>query len=167
MEANEYAALPDPSHSVNTDTLFTPLLDQELKKIIRFYENQEKELLDEVADLEERATQLEEAGLAAGERYLDDDDDDDDEDDDESISRSPERKRRRSVSFQRRAERARCELHTSMPSSRTLIAYHSRNNQHHFRRTSPPVEYILRGQQHGQRRWQHKQAAWGCEPACE
>jgi phosphate transporter len=116
MEANEYAALIDPSHSTNSDSLFVPLLNQELKKIVLFYQSQEKELLDEVTDLEEQAEKLEEAGLAAGERYMDDDDDDDDDEDDDSISRSPER-RRRSISFQRRLGRARCEY--------ACVLYHS------------------------------------------
>jgi phosphate transporter len=105
MEASEYATLLAPTRS-DTDSLFIPLLNQELKKIVTFYESQEKELLEDVGNLEEHAAQLEEAGLAAGERYLDDDDDDD-EDDDDSISHSPAG-RRRSVSF-RRLSRPRCE----------------------------------------------------------
>ena len=128
MEASEYAALLDPSQRDNTDSLFIPLLNQELKKVELFYHSQEKDLLEEVKDLEDQAEQLEEAGLAAGERYMDDDDDDDDDDD--SISRSPERRRRRSISFQRRVGRTRCEytraLFICAPTPLFLIfIYHS------------------------------------------
>ncbi|KAJ7623924.1 SPX domain-containing protein [Mycena polygramma] len=83
-----------------TDALFSPLLDRELKKICTFYEAQEKELMGEVAELEELVRQQEEAGMA-GNHYLDDgpyDEDEDDEDDDDSLSRSPQRRRRVSSS---------------------------------------------------------------------
>lgn len=101
LEASESSALIDQADRSNTDLVFIPLLNQELKKIILFYESQEKELLDEVADLEELVEKQEEMGLAGGEHYLDDPlADEDDEDDDDSISRSPDatRTRRRKLS---------------------------------------------------------------------
>ncbi|KAF9456448.1 SPX domain-containing protein [Collybia nuda] len=109
LEANESSALIDAADRSNTDLVFVPLLNQELKKIILFYESQEKELLDEVADLEELVEKQEELGLAGGEHYLDDPmADEDDEDDDDSISRSPDatRTRRRKLSSQSRTRGA-------------------------------------------------------------
>lgn len=98
-----------------TDAIFVPLLDRELKKIVNFYEHQEKELLDELSELEESIKLQEEAGLA-GDRYIDDvggvsgDEDDDDEDDDESLSRSrdrdPSAQRRRKSSTTSRMRRS-------------------------------------------------------------
>jgi phosphate transporter len=85
-----------------TDSVFVPLLDRELKKIVFFYEAQEKELMDAVDRLEELVREQEEAGLGAEHQYLvDGDDDDDDDDDDEPTSPShgmgsPRRRRRRS-----------------------------------------------------------------------
>jgi phosphate transporter len=109
LESNEYSALNNQADRSNTDSVFIPLLNQELKKIVLFYESQEKELLDEVVDLEELIEKQEEEGLAGGEHYLDDPlDDDDDDDDDESISRSPDatRTRRRKLSSQSRSRGA-------------------------------------------------------------
>ncbi|KAG6914255.1 hypothetical protein DXG01_001446 [Tephrocybe rancida] len=94
LEANEQENLLRQS---GTDAVFEPLLNKDLMKIALFYEFQEKELLDEVMELEEEATKKEEAGLDAAERYLDDPDaDEDDEDDDEIIHHGPERPRQRS-----------------------------------------------------------------------
>lgn len=124
MEASEYAALINPSRTANTDSLFTPLLNQELKKVVMFYETQEKDLLDELKALEEQVEEMEEAGLAAGERYMDDDDDDDEDDDDDSISRSPGR-RRRSLSYQRRVSRARCKLCISYAIYQSTFSSHT------------------------------------------
>ncbi|KAF8071496.1 SPX domain-containing protein [Lyophyllum atratum] len=96
IEANEAEALLSSADRSNTDPLFEPLLNKELHKVVSFYEIQEKELQEEVAELEELVARQEEEGLAAGERYLDDpEDDDDDDDDDESVSRSPDATRRR------------------------------------------------------------------------
>ncbi|KAJ7028274.1 SPX domain-containing protein [Mycena alexandri] len=94
IETNERTSLVDRGSS--TDAIFVPLLDRELKKICAFYAAQEKEVVDEVAELEELVRQQEEAGMT-GDHYVDGpyaDDDDDDEDDD-SISQSPQRRRRR------------------------------------------------------------------------
>ncbi|KAG6877951.1 hypothetical protein C0993_001569 [Termitomyces sp. T159_Od127] len=90
VEANEQDFLLGQT---GTDGVFEPLLNKELKKIDLFYHVQEKELIEEVSDLEELVQKQEEAGLGADDRYFDDPDDDDEEDDD-SISRSPERRRR-------------------------------------------------------------------------
>ncbi|EGO24899.1 hypothetical protein SERLADRAFT_356336 [Serpula lacrymans var. lacrymans S7.9] len=74
VEAGEETTLVDHTQDSPVDTLFIPLLDRELKKITLFYESQQKELLDELEEVE---------GLT---RYLDDDDDDDDDEDDEDYS---------------------------------------------------------------------------------
>ncbi|KAJ7183678.1 SPX domain-containing protein [Mycena filopes] len=95
IETNERTSLVDRAST--TDAIFVPLLDRELKKICAFYEAQEKEIVEEVAELEELVRQQEEAGLA-GDHYVDGpygDYEDDDEDDDDSISHSPPRRRRR------------------------------------------------------------------------
>jgi phosphate transporter len=107
LEANERETLIEQATRTATDSVFVPLLDRELKKIVFFYESQEKELLDAVANLEELVKDQEEAGLAAEHQYLvegEEDDDDDDDDDDEPASlslsrdesRPPKRRRRRS-----------------------------------------------------------------------
>jgi phosphate transporter len=102
LEANERETLIQQATRTATDSVFVPLLDRELKKIVFFYESQEKELLDAVTNLEELVKDQEEAGLAAEHQYLvDGEEDDDDDDDDEPASPSqesgpPKRRRRRS-----------------------------------------------------------------------
>ena len=93
LESSERASLIDGSTS--TDAVFLPLLDRELKKIALFYESQERELLDELAELEGQIKEQEEAGLDGGYQYMDHDDDDDD-DDSPSRSVPPRRRRRKS-----------------------------------------------------------------------
>lgn len=93
LESNEQTSLVGPVDQ--TDAIFVPLLDKELKKIELFYEHQEKEVLEDLAELQEHVEEQEQLGLAAGERYMDDPADDDDDDDDDSISRSPISTRRR------------------------------------------------------------------------
>ena len=83
LEANERESLIQQTTSTATDAVFVPLLDRELKKIHSFYESQELELLDAVANLEGLVQEQEEAGLAAEDRYIFEGDDDDDDDDDE------------------------------------------------------------------------------------
>ncbi|KAJ7503249.1 SPX domain-containing protein [Mycena galericulata] len=97
LETTEHTSLVD--RGAETDAVFVPLLDRELKKICAFYQAQEKELMDEVTELEHTVQQQEEAGLA-GNHYLDGpyEDDEDEEDDDDSLSRSPQRRRRVSSS---------------------------------------------------------------------
>ncbi|KZT06062.1 Sodium/sulfate symporter [Laetiporus sulphureus 93-53] len=84
LEANEETALiGHPVDHLSTDSLFVPLLDRELKKICIFYEAQEKELLDEVKQLERLVEQQEEVGPDAGHQYTDADTDDDEDEDEE------------------------------------------------------------------------------------
>ncbi|KIJ51071.1 hypothetical protein M422DRAFT_204101 [Sphaerobolus stellatus SS14] len=61
-----------------TDKYFRPLLDKELLKITTFYESQQKELYDELDDLEEQIRRKDEQGLRPEGAYADVDDDDDD-----------------------------------------------------------------------------------------
>jgi phosphate transporter len=90
----------------DTDALFKPLLNAELRKISSFYALQEKQLLQELAELEELVKEQDEIGMLAGRFYGDsqwDEDDDDDEDDWGSTERSQElstskRRRRGSTS---------------------------------------------------------------------
>lgn len=80
IESNEYSSLLGQQDVTNTDSLFIPLLDQELRKVVSFYENQEAELFDELRDLEDAVAHQEEVGLEAGERYLDHDTEEEDDD---------------------------------------------------------------------------------------
>ncbi|KAJ7082710.1 SPX domain-containing protein [Mycena belliarum] len=98
IETNERTSLVD--RNTATDAIFVPLLDRELQKICAFYGAQERELVGEVAELEELVRQQEEAGMA-GNHYLDgqDDDEEEDDDDDDSISHSPQGRRRKSSSL--------------------------------------------------------------------
>lgn len=105
LEANERESLIQQTTRTATDSVFVPKLDRELKKIVLFYELQEKELMDAVTDLEELVIVQEDAGLAAEQQYLVEGEDDDDEDDDDeptspTLSREesvpPKRHRRRS-----------------------------------------------------------------------
>lgn len=88
----------------DTDALFKPLLDAELRKISSFYVLQEKQLLQELAELEELVEEQDEIGMLAGRFYSDnqwDEDDDEDDDDWGSTERSQEpstSKRRRRAS---------------------------------------------------------------------
>lgn len=68
--------------ALSTDAQFIPLLDRELKKACLFYEAQEKELLDDVTELQQLVQKQEESG-SDGEHHFMVDDDDDDEDDEE------------------------------------------------------------------------------------
>ena len=81
LESDEHTALI--AGSSVADVVFVPLLDRELKKICVFYEVQEKEILDEIRELEESITAKEEESAAAADQYLIADDDDDDDDDDD------------------------------------------------------------------------------------
>ncbi|KAG6331761.1 hypothetical protein ID866_7329, partial [Astraeus odoratus] len=86
LEANERTALVDSSDTSAADAAFIPLLDKELTKIVLFYEHQEKELLDELAELEELVAEQDAVGLAGEEHYMDDgEEEDDDDDDDEHV----------------------------------------------------------------------------------
>lgn len=101
LEANEQTTLVDHSDTPGADSLFKPLLDKELQKIVRFYEAQEQELLNELAVLEQSITQQDEAGLEAGLDYMDEDEEDEEDDEEDEynmLSRSEDygkRSRRR------------------------------------------------------------------------
>jgi phosphate transporter len=102
LEANERESLIQQTTRTATDAVFVPLLDRELKKMVFFYESQEKELLDAVTNLEELVREQEEAGLAAEDQYMiegeDEDDDEDDEPTSPTLSRDesgPSKRRRR------------------------------------------------------------------------
>ncbi|KAH9070821.1 SPX-domain-containing protein [Lactarius deliciosus] len=90
----------------DTDAIFRPLLDAELRKISSFYALQETQLLEELSELEGLVKEQDEIGMLAGRLYGEsqwDEDDDDDEDDWHSTERSqdptsPKRKRRASTS---------------------------------------------------------------------
>ncbi|KAF5359495.1 hypothetical protein D9756_002903 [Leucocoprinus leucothites] len=88
LEVGEHAALLEGHDATDTDVLFIPLLDRELKKITLFHESQEKELLEELAELEEDVQKQEDIGIDGADRYMDPSDDDDD-DESVSISHSP------------------------------------------------------------------------------
>lgn len=106
LEANEQTTLVDHADTSGADSLFKPLLDRELQKIVKFYEAQEMELLDELAVLEQSITQQDEAGLEAGLNYMveDEEDEEDDEEDEFNMSTRSEdygkgsRRRRRKSS---------------------------------------------------------------------
>jgi len=90
----------------DTDALFKPLLDAELQKISSFYALQEKQLLQELAELEELVKEQDDIGMLAGRFYQWDDDDEEDEDDWHSTERSQDpsvskRRRRASTSVGR------------------------------------------------------------------
>ncbi|KAF9448494.1 Sodium/sulfate symporter [Macrolepiota fuliginosa MF-IS2] len=96
VEVGERSSLLNEGDPSSTNNLFVPLLDRELRKIMTFYESQEKELAEELTDLEEDVARQEEAGLEAGAHYFASDDEDDDES--ISVSQSPERRRHRKSS---------------------------------------------------------------------
>ncbi|KIJ04535.1 hypothetical protein PAXINDRAFT_104137, partial [Paxillus involutus ATCC 200175] len=108
LEANERTALVEQPDASTVDSTFITLLNQELKKIVSFYEEKEKELLEELAELEELVAEQDVVGLAAEENYMNDDgdEDDDDDDDDEQLGdhvhfedgQVPKRRRRKSSS---------------------------------------------------------------------
>ncbi|PPQ83985.1 hypothetical protein CVT25_000531, partial [Psilocybe cyanescens] len=106
LESNERSALLNEADATETDGIFIPLLDRELRKIVTFYEHQSKELFDDLEDLEKDVLLQDEIGLQGGEHY-DDYEDQDEEDDNDSISnsRSPDG-RRTSVSRQRKLSAA-------------------------------------------------------------
>ncbi|KAI0077806.1 Sodium/sulfate symporter [Panus rudis PR-1116 ss-1] len=92
LEANESTSLMGPTQGrsqdynttlSSTDAQFIPLLDKELKKITIFYESQEKELMDDVAELQRLIQQQEDIGPDGHHQYTDDDDEDDDDEEEE------------------------------------------------------------------------------------
>ncbi|KAG1767916.1 SPX domain-containing protein [Suillus occidentalis] len=88
LEANEQTTLVDHTDTSSADSLFKPLLDRELHKIVTFYESQETELLAELAALEQSITQQDEAGLEAGLNYMVEDEEDEEDDDEDEFNMS-------------------------------------------------------------------------------
>ncbi|KAJ8518452.1 hypothetical protein ONZ45_g4472 [Pleurotus djamor] len=108
LEANENSSLI-PQDVADSDALFRPLLDRELQKIRIFYEQQEKDLLQDVTELEKMIEQQEATGLA-GHPYLEElgEDDEDDEEDEEDVDpQSPTHSRDPTGSTSRRRRRRR------------------------------------------------------------
>lgn len=102
LESSESSALMGHDASSSTDRYFIPLLDQELKKITKFYETQERNFSTELESLEE-LVRLQEEGSLSDQRFVDEDEEEDEDGDDEDQARrSPSRERR-----QRRASSAR------------------------------------------------------------
>ncbi|KAH9481898.1 putative transporter C3B8.04c [Psilocybe cubensis] len=95
LESNERSALLNEADATETDGMFIPLLDRELRKIVAFYEQQSKELLDDLEDLEKDVILQDEIGLQGGEHYDDYEEYDEDDNDNDSISasRSPDGRR--------------------------------------------------------------------------
>lgn len=101
--ADEHTALfpsSDSSQPPDTDAVFRPLLDTELRKISSFYQSQERELLQELKELEELVESVDRDGVSGGvgmyedgEEGDDDDDDDDDDEDEDDWNDSPVRER--------------------------------------------------------------------------
>lgn len=105
VEGGEYRPLlEDGGILTGTDAVFVPLLDRELKKIELFYDQQAKELMEDLHDLEKDIALQDEIGLQGG-TYYDDFDGASDDGDDDSISRSPDT-RRRSLSRHRKLSSA-------------------------------------------------------------
>lgn len=119
LESNERSTLLGEADLSETDATFIPLLDHELDKMVLFYEQQQKELAEELNDLEKDVEFQETLGLQGGAHYADYEDGDDDDDDDESISspRSPDA--RRSLSRPRKLSAAGRQRRVS----RTLLTF--------------------------------------------
>ncbi|KAG1842498.1 SPX domain-containing protein [Suillus subalutaceus] len=131
LEANEQTTLVDHSDTSDADSLFKPLLDRELQKIVRFYEAQEKELLGELAALEQSITQQDEAGLEAELNYMDEDEEDeeDDEEDEynmltrsEDYDKGSRRRRRKSSSVGYRTRFAAGSIREEPPNRRFSVS---------------------------------------------
>lgn len=125
-ESTERSTLLTQQDVTSTDSIFIPLLDRELNKIVTFYEQQEEELINDLNDLEKSLLEQEEAELG----YYDDDLVDED-DDDESLEESQSPERRRQYYYQRRnsrSSRRRLSISTCLPPCRP-----SNNLIHSFR----------------------------------
>ncbi|KAF7773130.1 hypothetical protein Agabi119p4_5297 [Agaricus bisporus var. burnettii] len=113
LEVGEQSRLiDDGAVASDTDALFVPLLDRELRKITAFYTTQEKEIMNELEELEADVAEKEAAGLDAADRYLQDSEDDEDDDESVSASHSPERRRRRVSSSAGVDRRLSAPMHT-------------------------------------------------------
>ncbi|KAG8740729.1 low-affinity phosphate transporter [Ceratobasidium sp. 414] len=86
VERGERSALLGEHSRRATDSVFRPLLDAELARIVAFYDVQEKELLYDVMELEQLVTKTEEEGINPS--TVEDSDEGSDEDEDEDDARS-------------------------------------------------------------------------------
>lgn len=89
----------------DTDALFVPLLDSELRKISSFYALQENQLLEELFELEGLVKEQDEIGMLAG-RFYGESQWDEDEDEDEDDWQSTERERSRDPTTSKHRRRA-------------------------------------------------------------
>lgn len=114
LESSERSALMGHDESSSTDRYFIPLLDQELQKITKFYENQERSLLAEIDNLEELVRAQDQESLS-DQRFMDEEDDDDDDDEDEDHPRkSTSRERRQTrTSPSRRRTKSDARIHAA------------------------------------------------------
>ncbi|KAI9067720.1 Sodium/sulfate symporter [Trametes sanguinea] len=120
LEANERTSLIGVgADATNTDSLFIPLLDRELKKICLFYESEEQRLSDEVSALQQEVEQQEQNGPYAGHQYMDSENDgdvDEEEDDDDFDIHSPILSRDRTTSPSRQRRRHSRSVSSAGPS---------------------------------------------------
>jgi phosphate transporter len=94
FESSERSTLLGAQDATGIDAIFIPLLDQEVKKIVAFYTDKEKELLEELEELEKDVLKMDDMGLGGGYHYEDYADDDDEDDDSIASHRSPDDARR-------------------------------------------------------------------------
>jgi len=106
FESNERSTLLGAQDATGTDAIFIPLLDQEVKKIVAFYADKEKELLEDLEELEKDVLKMDDIGLGGGYHYEDYADDDEEEDDDSIASRRSPDDARRSLSRHRKSSSA-------------------------------------------------------------
>ena len=78
-------------YAPDVDALFRPLVDSEWRKISSFYNVQERDLQQELLELEELVKEQDELGMTAGRLYEEGWDDGDDDDDDEGDWQSTDR----------------------------------------------------------------------------
>ncbi|KAG9127238.1 low-affinity phosphate transporter [Ceratobasidium sp. 392] len=102
VERGERSALLGQHGRTATNSVFRPLLDVELAKIVAFYDIQEKELLYDVMELEQLVTKTEEEGINSVNHEDSEEGSDEDEDEDDirgnGNGASPTTERRRSGS---------------------------------------------------------------------
>ncbi|KAG8689433.1 low-affinity phosphate transporter, partial [Ceratobasidium sp. 395] len=100
-ERGERSSLLGEHSRTATNSVFRPLLDAELAKIVGFYDIQEKELLYDVMELEQLVVKTEEEGInPTNTEDSEGSDEEEDEDDARSNGDSPSRERRRSSQSQ-------------------------------------------------------------------
>lgn len=164
IEANENTALMHGREVSSTDARFIPLLDQELEKINLFYNHQEKELAEEVHELQQLIEKQEDMGTEDHHSYQEEYEDDEDEEDgydfdphspaisrESTLPRSAQRRlrsrsesagvrnmpttTRQPPSHQRRYSISSNEDHGDLEAS--LLSLRSTNNEHPVQLSSP------------------------------